>query len=194
MIKNLIATGLFTLPCLLAAQSDGSLAVVGKDGKTVRIPPTPIIRYSEVKLFSIKRTGYLPSKDPLTVVQPSKFLFEQRNAEKGWGLRLVRLKLDGGSYEFTVKIGFSSMTAEKDSVPFPDGPELKNEKAADGTWSLSLPKDLPDGAYAVVGFDDYFSASINGLSTSGFSWKYGVAWMFKVGGEAAAATTAPATK
>jgi hypothetical protein len=182
-LRNLTAIALCSTLSILRAD-DGTLAVKTKSGETVRVAPTPITRYMQFQGFGKpKRTGYLPISKDAPIVQPSVFLFEQRDPGKGWGLRLVKVLVDGDNAEkgeFKVKMGFSSMEAIDASLPLGDMPMPKPEKAPDGTWSLKVPSDLTKGTYAIVGFDDNFSMSIQGVSTNLLSFEHGIAWIFRV--------------
>lgn len=158
------------------------------EGAPVILTVTEIPKTKELTLpFNVKRTGYFELPKTLPAVSPARINFGPRDPEKGWGLRLARVAAKEGQAEVTMKMGAFSMDPAKEFAPLgADTKVPKAAKGADGNYVLTLPKTLPPGLYAVVGFNGSAGVSL-------FSKKDGLAWVFEVPQPAPPAPTAAAT-
>lgn len=79
--------------------------------------------------------------------------FGRYNPTSGYNLCLIRLQRNGSHWVGSLKGGFSGNKSHPDYLALPEAESLAPQKLPDGKWVLMLPRPLPPGEYAIVGYE-----------------------------------------
>lgn len=125
------------------------ISLVSKTG-AVEISPAAFHHTKTVQLFSKTFTAWMKPSDPAIELQPDSISFGKIRPTKGRNTILVRLAKDGDYFKAVLKEGMSGFSASDESLPYPGEKSPEPVKRADGVWTLTLPKALAPGDYALV--------------------------------------------